>query len=51
MKKSTRLIVSCALIFATFPALYYAAIVVSEPTAAVAALAVLAAAVALALTT
>jgi len=51
MKKGRRLTASCALIFATFPGLYYGAVVVSEPTVTTVALGVLAVAVALALTT
>ena len=51
MKRSTRLTVSCAILFATFPALYYTGIVLRDPTTTLIALCVLGGAVALALTT
>jgi hypothetical protein len=51
MKKSTRLTTSCAILFATFPALYYTGIVLRDPVTALLALGLLSAGVALALTT
>ncbi|MHB1133022.1 MAG: hypothetical protein ACYC4L_11615 [Chloroflexota bacterium] len=50
-KKNVRLTTSCALIFADFPLLYYAATSVSEPTVLWLSLALLAVGVTLALTT